>query len=115
MCAEHVHFSECEETVYLLYNQSRKSHYQKENEANKSDDQLFATMIRNDKRYLDLKEFLQSAAYETGYMQLYQDAAKEVVQASLDLTAAENSTTGIPGDSPLSDKEVENRKYKEIH
>ncbi len=64
----------------------------KEYDLNKSDDELYKTLTFNEQRFQQLKDYLQNAAFETGYFETYQDITKKVLQARQTLNDLDKSS-----------------------
>lgn len=68
-----------------------------------SEDDLFHQMVLDEKRFIDLKDFLQDQSYITRYQQDFRDLTKKLINAEQDLQLAYKTKDGEPDGSPLPD------------
>lgn len=80
------------------------------NQLNLNENQLFEQMVGSEKRYLDLRDWLQNESYITGYQQMWQDLTKNIVKIDQDILAAGKTIEGTVDGTPISDEWRRNHK-----
>lgn len=80
------------------------------NQLNLNENQLFTQMVGAEKRYLDLRDWLQKESYITGYQEMWQNIVKDLVQVDQDLLRAGKTIEGTVDGTPISDEWRRNHK-----
>ena len=80
------------------------------NQLNLNENQLFEQMVGAEKRYLDLRDWLQGESYVTGYQEMWQNLTNDLVKVEQDLLKAGTTIEGTVDGTPISDEWRRNHK-----
>lgn len=91
-----------------VYNRLREGVLQLDNilnttKTNLSESELFDQMVLSEKRFLDLKEFLQDQSYVTRYQEQFREITRKLIDAETDLSKANRTADGTPNGELLPD------------
>ena len=83
------------------------------NQLGLTDEQLFQNMIMSEQRYVDFKNQLQKQTYGLNYYETYQNLVNDIVDVEQQILQAENTDTGTPEGSELTDKDLRDERDSE--